>query len=121
MADFNGHPTNVTWRIRRVINRGNRAGLRVTSTTGGVHATFSYHRPVFGLRRNKGRAVDMAGTRAQMVAFQNAELRRFRRWRQHKEIIGPDNRAIVLRQQETDLLEGTTLEEAHDNHVHVAQ
>lgn len=120
MPNFNGRPKNVTWKVRRIISRGNRAGLVVTSTTGGKHATFSYHRPVFGLRRNRGRAVDMAGTRAQMVAFQRSELRRFRRFRQHKEIIGPDNRAIVLRQQETDLVEGTSLEQAHDTHVHIA-
>jgi hypothetical protein len=120
MPNFNGHPRNVTWQIRRVITRGNRAGLVVTSTTGGVHAAFSYHRPIFGARRNRGRAVDMAGSRAAMVSFQKAEVRRFRRFRRHKEIIGPDNAAIVLRQQETNLVEGTGLETQHDNHVHIA-
>lgn len=126
MPNFNGRPTNVTWQIRRVITRANRANLVVTSTTGGKHATFSYHRPVFGLRRNRGRAVDLApkpGTRdprGTMVAFQKAELRRFRRFRRHKEILGPDNAAIVLRQQETDLIEGTDLEQNHDTHVHIA-
>jgi hypothetical protein len=120
MANFNGKPKNVTWQIRRVISRGNRAGLVVTSTTGGTHATYSYHRPVFGPRRNRGRAVDMAGSRAAMVRFQKSELARFRRFRRHKEIIGPDNAAIVLRKQESDLPEGTALEQAHDNHVHIA-
>lgn len=120
MASFNGHPTNVTWKIRRVVGRANRAGLYVTSTTGGVHATYSYHRPVFGPRRNKGRAVDVAGPRSKMVAFQVSELKRFRRFRRHVEIIGPDNRAIVLRGQETDLSEGSGLEQQHDNHVHIA-
>lgn len=110
---LNGHPGNVRWRVKRAIVRGVNRGLYVTSTTDGTHAPGSYH--------YSGRAVDMgANTRAKMVSHQLAELKRFRRWHRHKEIIGPDNRAIVLRGAETDLAEGTSLEQMHDNHVHVA-
>jgi len=110
---LNGHPRPSSWRVRRAIVRGVNAGLYVTSTTDGQHATGSYH--------YSGRAVDMAAnTRARMVAFQRDELRRFRRWHKHREIIGPDNEAIVLRGSETALAEGTPLETMHDNHVHLA-
>lgn len=110
---LNGHPGNVSWRVKRAIVRGVNAGLTVTSTTGGNHAPGSYH--------YRGRAVDMAGPWAAMVRFQYRELSRFRRWRKHVEIIGPDNHAIVLRGGETDLVEGSPLETNHDTHVHWAQ
>jgi hypothetical protein len=111
---LNGHPGNVTWRIKRVIVRGINHGLYVTSTTDGRHTTGSYH--------YSGRAVDMAAnTRERMVRFQLDELKRFRRWHRHREIIGPDNRAVVLRGVETDLAEGSGLEQMHDNHCHIAQ
>ena len=116
---LSGHPGNISWRMKRVVVRGVNHGLKVTSTTGGVHAPGSYH--------YRGRAVDFghqrpgtAEARRELVAFQKSELSRYRRWRQHKEIIGPDNGAIVLRGYETDLSEGTALEQAHDNHVHIA-
>jgi hypothetical protein len=110
---LNGKPGNVSWRIKRVIVRGVNHGLYTTSTTGGQHAAGSYH--------YSGRAVDMAGTREEMVRFQRGELQRHRRWRRHREIIGPDNEAILLRGSEADLQEGTALESMHDTHVHIAQ
>jgi hypothetical protein len=64
-----------------------------------------------------------AEARRELVKFQKSELSRFRRRLspvRHKEILGPDNGAIVLRGYETDLSEGTGLEQAHDNHVHIA-
>lgn len=109
---LNGHPGNVSWRVKRVIVRGVNHGLVVTSTTGGAHASTSYH--------YQSRAVDMGGPRDAMVRFQRSELRRFRRWHKHVEIIGPDNQAIVLRGAEADLQEGTVLEQMHDTHVHLA-
>lgn len=107
-----GHPGNIKWRVKRAIVRGANHGLYVTSTTGGRHAPNSYH--------YQGRAVDMGGSWDNMARFQRSELKRFRRWRRIKELIGPDNKAIVLRGRETDLVEGTPLEQAHDNHVHWA-
>lgn len=110
---LNGHPGDINWRCKRAIVRGVNAGLYVTSTTDGGHAPGSYH--------YQGRAVDMGGrTREKMVRFQLAELKRYRRWHKHREIIGPDNAGIVLRGAEVDLSEGTPLEQMHDNHVHVA-
>lgn len=109
---LNGHPGNITWRVKRAIVRGVNHGLYVTSTTGGRHAPGSYH--------YKGRAVDMGGSWDNMARFQWSELRRFRRWRKIVELIGPDNEPIVLRGRETDLVEGTPLEQQHDTHVHWA-
>jgi hypothetical protein len=119
---LSGNAGNISWRMKRVVVRGVNAGLKVTSTTGGTHAPGSYH--------YQGRAVDFghvrpgtAEARRELVKFQKSELSRFRRRLspvRHKEILGPDNQAIVLRGYETDLSEGTGLEQAHDNHVHVA-
>jgi hypothetical protein len=113
---LNGHSGNISWRMKRVIVRGINHGLVTTSTRRDPRfpGDNSYHR--------LGRAVDMASTsRAKMVAFQRSELRRFRRWGAHKEIIGPDNQWIVLRGREVDLQDGSPLEDQHDNHVHIAQ
>lgn len=111
---LNGHRRDINWRVKRVIVRGINHGLTVTSTRRGPRfpGDKSWH--------TQGRAVDMAGPWAAMVRFQCSELARFRRFRKHKEIIGPDNRAIVLRGRETDLTEGTGLETQHDTHVHIA-
>ena len=61
---------------------------------------------------------------AQMLAdFQLKEHQRFHNHKlQHDlvELIGPTNTLIVLADAETDLAEGTALENQHDNHVHEA-
>lgn len=112
---LNGHSGDVTRRVKRAIVRGTNAGLVVTSTRRASRfvGDNSFHM--------SGHAVDMAATsRARMVAFQRKELWRFRRWHNHKEILGPDNNAVVLGGVETDLQEGNPLENQHDNHVHLA-
>lgn len=112
---LNGHSGDISWRCKRAIVRGVNHELVVTSTRRMPRfpGDDSYH--IYG------RAVDLASrSRINMVSFQRAELKRFRRWHKHMEIIGPDNQAIVLKGSETDLVEGTPLEDEHDNHVHLA-
>lgn len=115
---------------RRAVVRAYADGLVPTSTRRlPVSRTASFHQ-----RRNsrgEGMAVDFGlierhiGTRYgrdKMVAFQRAELRRDRSRAilGLTELIGPDNEAIILRGRETDLVEGTALEQQHDTHVHEA-
>lgn len=108
--------------------RAYAAGLVPTSTLRSPIGIGSYHN-ARNLRR-EGQAVDFGlieseiGTekgRRRMVEFQKAEHWRHRnRKLKHDliELIGPDNKAIVLRDRETDLVEGTPLETQHDTHVH---
>lgn len=118
----------VTPKLRKAIMRATAAGLRCSSTKRFPVGGGSWHQARD--ERGRGRAADLGlppsliGTskgRDRLVAFQKAELARFRhsrpRW---QEVIGPDNRAIVLKGAETDLVEGTFLENQHDNHVHLA-
>jgi hypothetical protein len=112
--DFNGHPTNVSADVKRVIVRANRAGLYVTSTTDGGHASTSYH--------YSGRAVDVA---APMTSAGIALMVKFQRELasspgSYLEVFGPDNSACVKNGTRISLAEGTALENQHDNHVHVA-
>lgn len=129
MCRYYGVSAKVNDGCKRGIVRGYARGLVPTSTTAGSHAPGSFH-----LQRNdqdEGEAVDLGliethiGTeygRDKMVNHQRAELHRFRAGHEPRmvELIGPDNAAIVLRGRETDLVEGTALETAHDNHVHEA-
>lgn len=112
--DFNGCPSNVTERIKTIVVAANKAGLYVTATTNGTHASTSYH--------YQGRAVDVAAPMdsagiARMVKFQ-------RELASHPagflEVFGPDNGACVKNGVRISLAEGTALEDQHDNHVHVA-
>lgn len=119
---LNGHPGNVTPKVRSAIMRGVAAKLVVTSTTDGVHADRSYHNAkVWG----EGRAVDLGlpghlvGTakgRARLVSFQRAEHRRGGQ----RELFGPDNRCNRKNGAALTLAEGSALEDLHDNHVHLA-
>lgn len=115
---LNGCAGNVTAGVKRFIMRGVAAGLITTSTTGGRHATGSFH---YG---DPGRAADLGhrrpGTeaaRTALVRFQRAEARHPERYR---ELFGPDNAACVKNGVRISLGEGTPLEELHDNHVHGA-
>jgi hypothetical protein len=119
---YDGRPGNVTRRIRSVIRRAHKHGLTVTATTNGTHASGSWHYVIRG-RNTKGHAVDLAGPRNRMEAFQRSEYARAKRYRfrTYKEIIGPLNGLIVLQGRPTGLVEGTALEQAHDTHVHVAR
>lgn len=119
---------NVTPKLRAAIMRGFAKGLVPTSTLRFPVGGGSWHqaRDVKG----RGRAVDMGLRRGliatllgrrRMVRFQLAELERHRASRPHwQELLGPDNSAAVLKGAETDLREGTFLEEQHDTHVHIA-
>jgi hypothetical protein len=69
-------------------------------------------------------ATSSAAKAARLLA--NFQLKEHERFHNHKlrhdlvELIGPTNTLIVLRDVETDLAEGTPLENQHDNHVHEA-
>jgi hypothetical protein len=115
--------TAVNAGCRSAICRGYAAGLVPTSTTGGQHATGSYHyrhmAVDFGLRR------DLVGTAKGMTMLKTFQRKEHWRHRVGKlphlvELIGPDNGLVVLRGRETNLIEGTPLETQHDNHVHEA-
>jgi len=121
---------NVNAGCRAAICRAYAAGLVPTSTTGGIHAPGSFHKRKnaqgegeavdFGLRR------DLIGTAKGARLLANFQLKEHERFHNHKlhhdlvELIGPTNTLVVLRDVETDLAEGTTLENQHDNHVHEA-
>jgi hypothetical protein len=106
---LNGRPGNVSDAVKRLIVRAVQAGLVVTSTTGGRHTSTSFH--------YKGQAVDLAGPRDKMVAFQRKEAKMTDRY---WELFGPDNYANVKNGRRISLGEGTFLENQHDNHVHAA-
>lgn len=123
MCAYYGVSPDVNAGCKRAICRAYVGGLVPTSTTGGVHSATSFHSKGqavdFGLRR------DEIGTQKglrKMQTFQRKELWRFRnkKLRRLVELIGPNNNRIVLRGRETDLAEGDTLEQMHDNHVHEA-
>lgn len=120
---YYGVSADVNSATKRFITRGYAAGLVPTSTTGGRHAPGSYHSKHAAadlglIERHIGKKYG----RDKMVKFQRAEERAFRAGRRRGmvELIGPDNRAIVLRGRRADLAEGAGLENQHDNHVHGA-
>lgn len=107
---YRGKSSNVSRATKRCIARAVYAGLYVTSTTGGQHASGSWH--------YARKAVDVAGTWDRMVEFQRAELRRGAG--KYNELFGPDNAACVKNGSRVTLGEGTGLEDQHDTHVHAA-
>lgn len=130
MCGFFGVDSKVNAGCRAAICRAYAAGLVPTSTTGGQHAPGSFHKQKNA--RGEGLAVDI-GLRSHLVGTASGanRLARFQRkehWRFHNgklkhdlvELIGPTNTLAVLRDIETDLAEGTPLENQHDNHVHEA-
>lgn len=102
--DFNGYPSNVSRAVKRTIVRANRHGLYVTSTTGGTHSPTSWH--------YSGNAVDLGGTRSQMISFQKSEAKRGAR--KYNELFGPDSFYI----KNGAVYEGAFPD--HQDHVHVA-
>lgn len=128
MCGYYGVDPNVNAECKKAICRAFVAGLVPTSTTGGKHAPGSFH----GQRNSQGqgRAVDfglrkeLVGTKkgyARLATFQRKEFwRRSQKKVKPAELIGPINALTVLRYQHTGLSEGSALEQAHDNHVHVA-
>lgn len=128
MCAYYGVSPHVNAGCRAAICRAFAAGLVPTSTKRtGSNGSFHNARNA----RGEGMAVDfglrrtLIGTRKgldRMTTFQRKELWRYRKERLHGmiELIGPDNRMTVLKGRETDLAEGTALEQMHDNHVHEA-
>jgi lysozyme len=130
MSRIDGHPSNITRRVKATIRRAHKAGLVVAATTDGQHSPDSWHYPKKGRNAN-GCAVDLtvpgamtAGERRlRLVAFQITEYRYAKRFgfRSWAEILGPDNDYVILGGARADLTEGSPLEQAHDDHVHVAR
>lgn len=133
MFSYYGVDPNVNPGCEAAAVRAYAAGLVPTSTTGGQHAAGSYHKQRD--RRGRGLAVDFGLPRSLVGTSKGrARLEKFQRqehWRQRDgrgrigghdlvELIGPNNSWVVLRDRETDLAEGTPLEQQHDNHVHEA-
>lgn len=123
MHAYYGVPTDVTDDVKRFIARAYAAGLVPTATTNGSHAPGSYHYQRIG---GKGRAADV-GVRRELIGTAKATrlLSRFQRreYARHDdkaELIGPTNNLIILRGARTSLVEGSPLENQHDNHVHGA-
>lgn len=112
--DFNGCPQNVSDAIRKMIVRANRNGLYVTATTNGTHASTSYH--------YSGRAVDVAApmTAAGIKLMSDFQLKLVKDPGKYVELFGPVNNACVKNGVRITLAEGTSLENQHDNHVHIA-
>lgn len=119
-----GVDRNVTPTLRKIARKGYAMGLVPTSTTGGIHATGSYH----GRKdpQGRGRGLDM-GNRKDLAGTSKGTARmiRLQRWAHHNwrklglaELIGPDNNLTVLRSKETNLGEGSALEQMHDTHDH---
>lgn len=122
-----GHPGNIARAVRRIIVRGVNHGLIVTFTTDGSHAPGSWHK-ILPPRNLLGRAVDLgvipllvgtAEARRRLVAFQAFLIDTFGPGTFH-ELFGPDNSLCVKNGVRITLLEGSDLEDMHDNHVHVA-
>jgi hypothetical protein len=134
VSTIDGHPSNVTRRVKYVIRRAHKHGLVVTSTTDGGHADFSWHKIVLG-RNRRGHAVDVGFTqhdidhlspherRRRLIDFQTSEYKRARRlgFRTYKELLGPHDGLCILQGRPVGLVNGTALENQHDNHVHVAR
>lgn len=134
MCTLHGVSPRVNAGCRRAIVRGYRHRLIPTSTTGGSHAPGSYHTPVNQLGRpdpgGVGRAVDLgvmphvAGTPLQLRRLKAHQRREFERHTLNDtglvELVGPLNNLAILRDHPTKLVEHSTLEDQHDNHLHEA-
>lgn len=120
-ADY-GVPVPMNASVRKAICRAWVAGLVPTATSNGTHAPGSYHKT--------GQAVDFGlrppevGTLAglnKLITFQRKEFWRARVGKiKPVELIGPTNNLVILRGGRSPLVEGTTLEQMHDTHVHEA-
>jgi hypothetical protein len=117
-ALLNGHRPPKPAAFGAIILEAHRRGLVVTSTNDGQHAATSYH--------YKDRAVDfglpgpLIGTTRGTAMMVGLQRRLAGRPHGFAEIFGPDNAACVKNGARITLAEGTELENAHDNHVHVA-
>jgi hypothetical protein len=128
---LNGHPGDITRAAKRVALLAHNRKLVVTSTTDGTHSPTSFH------FTKPGEAVDLGNERrcskpgncvgaAPGTPYGQALLERFQRFlvRKYgcsafKELFGPVNQLNCKNGRPVTLGEGTDLENAHDNHVHV--
>jgi hypothetical protein len=121
---LNGHPGNISDECKRAIVRGVRAGLVVTATTDGDHSATSLHYPR-NTASGLGEAVDF-GVKPSDLGSPAAIARRERFQREefargvgnYRELFGPSNSHNAKNGAPLALVEGTDLEQAHDNHVH---
>lgn len=134
MCTLHGVSPRVNAGCRAAIVRGYAALVVPTDTLRPVGSSGSFHAQ--RNRAGEGLAVDFGNVagkrpgergwptgRKRLVTFQRKEHWRHRNGRlpgDLVELIGPDNELTVLRDRETDLVEGTPLEQQHDNHVHEA-
>jgi hypothetical protein len=114
---LNGHPGNISTGTKAAIARGVAHGLYTTSTTDGSSHTPTSNHYSWNHPDNLGHAVDMGGTYSNMVAWQQSEANRGEDLR---ELIGPDNTLTYSGGTRWTQSEGSSLETAHDNHVHRA-
>lgn len=115
---LNGHP-DVNHATRLFIMRAVAAGLEVTATQDGQHASISYH--------YSGRAADVGGRTRRLGLLRMRKMRRFQRRefhssnrRRYLELFGPSNSHCVKNGTAMTLAEHSALEDLHDNHVHGA-
>lgn len=114
----------VTPTLNKIATKAYGMGLVPTSTTGGAHADGSYHKQRDSQGRGKGLDIgnrrELVGTAKGMARMLKLQRWAHSRWRKLglAELLGPDNSLAVLRSTETNLSEGTSLEEMHDTHVH---
>jgi hypothetical protein len=123
MCAYYGVPAHgLTAWVKRLIVRGYAAGLVPTATTNGVHAPGSFH--TSGRAVDLGLPVSLIGTRKGLARLQSFQRAEFALWTRGltgaTELIGPVNDLVVLRGMHAPLLEGTALENQHDNHFHGA-
>ncbi|MEA2279720.1 MAG: hypothetical protein QOK21_327 [Solirubrobacteraceae bacterium] len=117
-ALLNGHRPPKPAAFGAIILEAHRRGLVVTSTNDGTHAANSFH--------YRDRAVDfglpgpLIGTPQGAAMMVGLQRRLASRPHGFAEVFGPDNAACVKNGVRITLPEGTELENAHDNHVHVA-
>lgn len=120
---FTGVPGDIAKHLRRSLMRAYGRGMVVTATTNGNHATNSFHflKRAFDVGLIHREIGTLKGTK-RLLDFQRSEFNAWARGRRPglQELIGPDNDAVVLRGVHSPLAEGSPLEQAHDNHVHVA-
>jgi lysozyme len=115
---------NVNDRVKRFWTRAYAAGLVPTSGRRSPRFPGDNSHHIRGSAGDVGLRRELIGTAkgvARMIRFQAAELKRARRTKAVElELIGPNNWDTILGGRETDLAEGTALEQQHDTHVHYA-
>lgn len=119
-----GPNPDVNDKVKKFVTRGFAAGLVPTSLRRAPRFPGDHSHHIDGNAGDMAPRRELAGTAKgmrRMLRFQASELKRARRTSLVElELIGPNNLEIILRGQETDLVEGTALEDQHDTHVHEA-